>query len=227
MHKSLTRKSLNYLEIEKLLAGSEIIQSSSNGPKVLRLENGHYFKIFRLKRWLSSAFFIHYADRFLKNYKKLVTLQIPTIEVLTICKIPRNFVANSKYTKAIEYNPLAGVTVRELIKSENFNDKVADFAKFIAKLHNLGVYFRSTHFANIIYNREIVDSFGLIDIENIKFYHAGCTKGQIKRNFNHMMRYSIDKNWLLEHRELFWGHYLQHSAIKSQLAGLNSSLFIN
>lgn len=196
-----------------LLINSRVIQQGFSGPKVLELNNQNFLKIFRLKSWFSSALYQHYADRFLKNSFILKNLNIATVDIINIYKLPRNYTALSKLTKAVEYRPLEGITFRQLISSNISEQTIINFGKFIAKLHGLGIYFKANHFGNIIYAPDFIEKynteFGLIDIDNIKFYNRPLNSKQIAKNFYHMTRYDSDKSWFEQNYELFMRGYTQ------------------
>ena len=63
----LQRSHLNNAELNALVAKATLIESDSYGPKVYRLDNGEYLKLFRRKRLLSSALLIPYSVRFCRN----------------------------------------------------------------------------------------------------------------------------------------------------------------
>lgn len=201
-----------------LIYNSKVLISDNNGPKVLKLTNGNCLKFFRLKKWLSSAFFYHYADRFSDNAIKLANLEIASIIIVNKYKIPNGYIKYSKLTKAIEYKYLTGSSLRDVIAANKLSinntqdsELASDLGKFIAKLHNVGIYFRANHFGNIIYNPKLPDKFGLIDIENTKFYNKPLSIKKRQRNFKQMTRYDIDKNWLNTHKDIFLNNYFKFS----------------
>lgn len=215
-------KQLSLDELNSLLLNSTIIQEGHSGPKVYRLVNGHYFKILRLKSYISSAVFYHYADRFMKNAKKLSKLGIATVRPVELYLLPVDFVRKSKRTKAVEYIGLPGKILRDLIDSSSsfieHERLISEFARFIAKLHNLGVYFKAIHFGNVVYNEQLEDKFGLIDIDNMYFYSKPLSCNLRLRNFKPMFSYELDKEWLLAHKELFIVNYVAASDNNNLLA---------
>ena len=201
---------LNSEQLNNLISDSTILIADNSGPKVLLLANKNCLKFFRLKKWLSSSLFYHYADRFVDNANKLNSLNIPTLKILNTYKIPKDFIKYSKLTKAVEYTYVRGHSIRDLIKNNLFTQEHAhQFGKFMAKLHQLGVYFRACHFGNILYDRnnELDNRFKLIDIENMKFYKQPLSKQRVLRNFKQMTRYDIDKNWLTMYKKNFEAGY--------------------
>ncbi|MBP9722122.1 MAG: hypothetical protein KBD64_03065 [Gammaproteobacteria bacterium] len=208
-------KKLDQQAFAKVIKNSKIIMNDNNGPKVLKLANGKYLKIFRLKHWFSSALFYHYGQRFIDNAKKLQQRGITTIKITDSFIIPKKFLKNSHRTMAVEYDFLPGTTLRELIAHNNFTENnLVDFSKFIAKLHQLGIYFRAGHFGNIIYDSKH-NIFGLIDVENLKFYDKSLNIKKRQRNFAQMQRYDVDKNWFIANKKNFQDIYFQSSKISN------------
>ena len=80
-------------------------------------------------------------------------------------------------------------------------------AAFIARLHNRDVYFRSIHFGNILITPD--NSFGLIDIADMKIKSHSLNIGRRIRNFHHLTRYDIDRNSLKQQKEIFIREYLK------------------
>ncbi|MDP3845674.1 MAG: toluene tolerance protein [Pseudomonas sp.] len=199
-----------------LREGAEVLEADSHGDKVLRLPDGAYLKLFRRKRLLSSAAIWPYAQRFADNTKALQTRGIPCPEIIELYRIA------SIERDAVHYAPLPGQTLRQLIQQEiGIESLRAQLGEFVAKLHACGIYFRSLHLGNIVLTPE--NTFGLIDIADMKFLRRPLHKGQRVRNFQHMLRYSIDKQWLLSaplKPNGFFDSYLTHSQLQMELSAL-------
>ncbi len=203
---------LNQEQLNELIADSTTLISNSFGPKVLLLSNKHCLKFFRLKSWFSSALFYHYADRFVYNANKLAALNIPSLKVINEYSIPKDFIQDSKLTKAVEYSYVEGHSLRDLIIHNHLNNTHAiELGKFVAKLHHLGIYFKACHFGNILYDTKSPNGlkFKLIDIENMKFYNKPLPKNKVINNFKHMTKYDIDKGWLTIYKKDFETGYGQ------------------
>lgn len=166
-----------------LREGAKVIEADTFGDKVLLLTDGTYLKLFRRKRWLSTALFFPYSKRFVQNAKKLVALNIPTVSIIELYKIP------SIHRTAVHYSPLTGRTLRSI--TEPIDDVLADkLGKFFRTLHDKGIYFRSLHLGNIVLTPE--NKLGLIDISDMKVYKSPLTETQRIRNFQHCNRYPED-----------------------------------
>jgi tRNA A-37 threonylcarbamoyl transferase component Bud32 len=196
---------LKKISHEKYLAlhnGAEILASDSFGEKVLRLKDGSIIKLFRTKRIISSSFFYPYALRFVNNAAKLTARGIRTVKVIDAFKIP------SIKRTAVHYQELEGEILRNHIAHNLMNEGITrKLAAFVAKLHNEGIYFRSLHSGNIMIAPD--NSFGLIDIADMKIKAHPLSIRMRIRNFIHLTRYEIDRNFLNRQKDLFIGEYLK------------------
>ena len=170
-------------EYERVIDHSELVVADRIGPKVMTLENENLIKIFRRKRLLSSAFFAPYALRFVNNALKLTEIGIHTVRPISILHCPE------QQSHLVEYAPIKGELLRAALQNSTDNKLLADTARYIAKLHDKGVYFRSLHFENIIYDG---NRFGLIDVADMKIYSRPLNKNLRERNFQHFLRYPPD-----------------------------------
>ncbi|MCX4026098.1 toluene tolerance protein [Endozoicomonas sp. SM1973] len=215
-------KILSREEFNQLTKGAAIVEQDGCGVKVLSLLDGTFLKLFRNKRFISSARIYPYARRFADNANSLKKAGIRSVTVLETYKIklpPRSIV---------RYQPLSGKTVRE-VAIGNLDalkqNQIKKIAQFIATLHNKGVYFRSLHLGNILITTD--GSLGLIDIADMKFYNKPLSVGKRIRNFRHLMRYKNDAKLLLQNEPVsFIDSYLEanHSILseKDQLKIANS-----
>lgn len=195
-------KKISYEQYLALYNGAEILASDSFGEKVLRLKDGSIIKLFRTKRIISSALIYPYALRFVNNASKLKDMGISTVTVIDSYKI-----ISIKRT-AVHYKELEGDTLRNYIMRYSLNGDIAKkLAAFIARLHNEGVYFRSVHFGNLLITPD--NSFGLIDIADMKIKSHSLNIGKRIRNFHHLTRYDIDRNSLKQQKEIFIREYLK------------------
>lgn len=188
----LQRSHLNNAELNALVAKATLIESDSYGPKVYRLDNGEYLKLFRRKRLLSSALLVPYSVRFCRNAAQLQSLDIPTIEPLALYQL-----ADSAWT-AVHYRALAGHTLKDLSKQVGHSsfDFLPELIAFFHTLHDKGIYFRSLHLGNIVLTPE--QRLGLIDIADLSFQRRPISKSKVRRNLAHFKRY-LKHEGLLEH----------------------------
>lgn len=201
-----------------LRQGAEVIEADDTGDKVLRLVDGNFIKLFRRKRLITSAALLPYARRFARNAKQLARRGLPCPQVLAIYRVP------SIARDLVHYQPLPGHTLRQLITTGQANDGLqAQLGAFVAKLHEVGVYFRSLHLGNVVMTPE--GELGLIDIADLRTQLGRLRKSQCLRNFQHMTRYPVDRQWLLQAGgSAFLGAYCQHSGHRWNEAQLQAAL---
>ncbi len=175
-----------------LTQNCKILEQDGYGPKVLSLTNGNILKLFRRKKIISSALFYPYSSKFANNAENLIKLNINTVAIKYLFKIP-----HIKRT-GVEYIPIAGKSIRDLIKDNKVtNEILAELANYFCLLHNKGIFFRSCHFGNIIYTPN--NDFGLIDISDMKIKSKGLSKWHRVRNFHHIFKYQEDKDVVLKY----------------------------
>jgi hypothetical protein len=206
-------QAIDHKTFSSIRDGASVVEADSHGDKVLLLPDGSYLKLFRRKRRLSSAAIWPYAQRFADNTLALQDRGIPCPEVIALYRIA------AIKRDAVHYRPLPGQTLRQLIQQADATDNLrARFAEFVAKLHQDGIYFRSLHLGNVVLTPE--NTLGLIDIADLKCQRRPLSKQQRIRNFQHMLRYSLDKQWLLASADSdtgFFGNYQAHSQLKFDL----------
>lgn len=174
-----------------LREGATVLEADGTGDKVLRLVDGSMLKLFRRKRLLSSAAWYPYAQRFADNCRHLQERQIPCPVVKAVYRI------GAIERDAVHYAPLPGQTLRQVLEEPADHDQLrAQLGRFIAILHERGVYFRSAHMGNVVLTPE--GELGLIDIADLRIFRRPLRKSQRLRNFKHMLRYPQDRQWLLE-----------------------------
>ncbi|AQX61369.1 toluene tolerance protein [Pseudomonas syringae pv. actinidiae] len=187
----VSMQALDHAHYLDLVQGAEVLEADGTGEKVLRLCDGSMLKLFRRKRLVSSAAWYPYAQRFADNCVTLAQRAIPCPRVLTVCRIAEI------ERDAVHYDPLAGYTLRQLLGSALSDDSLrTQLGRFIADLHEKGIYFRSAHLGNVILTPE--GNLGLIDIADMKTYRRPLRKSLRLRNFKHMLRYQEDRQWLLD-----------------------------
>lgn len=183
---------LEYQDYLALREGARVLERDPTGDKVLRLADGTFIKMFRRKRLISSAAWYPYAQRFADNAAALAGRGIPSprvIAVYRIAKIGRD---------AVHYHPLEGDTLREVwrngVSAERERQLKEQFNRFVVRLHDLGIYFRSLHLGNIILTPE--GELGLIDISDLRVHRRGLGKFLRARNLRRMENTVGDCDWL-------------------------------
>lgn len=194
-HRSLLRMPVQNIKapaFEQLCSNAHVIEADGLGPKVLRLQDGNFLKVFRPRRWYTSGSFNPYSERFASNSEQLRTLGIPAPQILGLYRLP-------DASSAVTYTPLPGLTLRQALQSLDSSLReslVERFGRFMAQLHERGVYFRSLHLGNVLLMDD--GEFGLIDIADLRIYPSSLRYALRQRNLRHMQRYPQDRNWLFE-----------------------------
>ncbi|MFL1583339.1 lipopolysaccharide kinase InaA family protein [Stutzerimonas stutzeri] len=165
-----------------LTAGAQVVEEDSLGPKVYRLTDGNFLKLFRRKRLISSALFVPYSDRFWRNAVRLKELGIPTLTPLEL------YVLDNSSLSAVLYRPLLGRTLKDIYldEPEAFGKHLQGLIDFIRTLHHRGIYFRSLHLGNIVSTPE--GTLGLIDIADLSVQRRPLSKAKARRNLAHFSR---------------------------------------
>lgn len=188
--------------LDGYLANAEILESDArSGIKVAKLADGNMLKFFRVKRWYSSARLFSYARSFCRNSERLRALNIPTVKIIQL------FHYEDSERTAVLYEPLAGLTFMQLLKNEDLAEaRVSDLGKFIAHLHEIGVYFRGLHLGNIVLTPE--GQLGLIDISEMTISPFRLSQHRRLRNFERFWRKKEDQLAFGEKNiEIFSRHY--------------------
>ncbi|MCQ3030264.1 toluene tolerance protein [Pseudomonas syringae] len=195
-------QALDHAHYLALAEGAEVLEADHSGNKVLRLTDGSMLKLFRRKRLVSSAAWYPYARRFADNCVTLAERGVPCPKVLSVFRIAEI------QRDAVHYKPLEGQTLRQVMHEPDNGDELrAELGRFIAELHEKGIYFRSAHLGNVILTPQ--RTLGLIDIADMKTFRGPLRKSLRLRNFKHMLRYTQDRKWLLgQNNKAFFNGYL-------------------
>lgn len=189
---SMPVQSLKTETFEQLCSDAHVIEADGLGPKVLRLADGRFLKVFRPRRWYTSGSFNPYSERFASNAEQLRALGIPTPQILGLYGL-------SDGSSAVIYSPLSGLTLRQALQSLDSSLReslIERFGQFMAQLHERGVYFRSLHQGNVLLMDD--GEFGLIDIADLRIFPSPLRNALRQRNLRHMQRYPQDRAWLFE-----------------------------
>lgn len=169
--------------LNTMIAGAKILEKDSYGPKVYLLADGNILKLFRRKRFFSSALFRPYSKRFIDNALGLQQRGIPTLTVLD------SFELEAPGMTAVLYQPLPGQTLRQIASQDGFDweQNLEPLVALIRRLHEAGIYFRSLHLGNIVVTPD--NQMGLIDVADMRFLRAPLSPALVKRNVQHFARY--------------------------------------
>lgn len=185
-------KQLRQQDYLALREGAEVLEIDHHGEKVLRLADGTILKLFRRRRTISSAAIYPYARRFANNAAALARLGIPVPEVIDVLRVP------SIERDAVHYTPLAGMTLRAMVRSGLPDARVrelkAAFTRFVIDLHDKGVYFRSLHLGNVVCTPE--GRLGLIDFSDLRIHPWALGKYLRSRNMRRMAEMADERDWV-------------------------------
>ncbi|QEU06313.1 bifunctional O-antigen ligase/aminoglycoside phosphotransferase family protein [Pseudomonas oryzihabitans] len=207
-HSQSTPKTLTDDALSTLCEKAKVIEADGLGPKVLKLADGTFLKIFRRKQWLSSANLSPYGQRFARHAQALTERQIKAPAVLDLFRLPNG-------ATAVRYHPLPGTTLRQALLDADTATRrqlVLKAGYFVGQLHERGVYFRSLHLGNVLLLPD--EDLALIDIADMRLFSVPLSTHMRQRNLKHMQRYPQDRQWLFEeHRDaLLEGYALSASA---------------
>ncbi len=194
-------RTISLSDYERRVQNATVISRDRHGDKVLLLPGGEMVKLFRRKRKWSSAAWNPYATRFAHAARELEKREIPTVAIIEVLRI------KDKARDAVFYQPLAGQTLRGWMSGDTrSNERLADFAAFLALLHEQGIYFRSIHLANVVVTA--CGKFGLIDLAGMSFYPWSLGIRKRVRNFKLLVRHAEDESVLKQFGlQRFLNHY--------------------
>lgn len=179
---------LSEAALKQMIVDANVLEADSYGAKVYRLQDGNILKLFRRKRWFSSALLRPYSKRFIDNANRLQQLGVPTLKVVNF------YTLEQPGMTAVLYQPLPGQTLRQLAQNPGFSwtQSLPALIGLIRELHRSGVYFRSLHLGNIVVTPE--NTLGLIDVADMRFFKAPLSENLKKRNIQHFARYIQREN---------------------------------
>jgi len=204
--------------LQTLIDESRLLEADGFGPKVVESADGRVIhKLFRRKRWLSSALIRPYAVRFSRNALRLQSLGFSTVNVREI-----------SYCRALNYHLLSydkapGRSLRELVNEAPRPGLFVELGQAIAQLHQRGVYFRSLHLGNLLRNDK--DDLVLIDIADMRFYSRPLSASKRLRNFRPLLNRVEDRKIITsEYWRVLVDAYSEHAGISESLARAISDL---
>ncbi|MDR5170850.1 toluene tolerance protein [Methylobacillus flagellatus] len=206
-------------DFAQLRRNAKVLEQNERGIKLLQMQNGNILKVFHVRHTFTLTRVYSYARHFCRNADKLKRLGVPTVEIVQL------FHFEESTDTAVLYRPLQGHTLRQLhISGLAEHGLMESFGRFVAQLHQHGVYFRSLHFGNVV--RTPDGRLGLIDIADLKVYRHGLTNWHRARNFRHLQRYQADWESLpMAERKVFADSYFSTAQLPPKAASaLRSSL---
>lgn len=173
---------LSLAAYQQLIDGSTLLREDLHGPKVYQASDGRIVKLFRVKRWLSSAMLYPYSLRFKHNALRLRRRGFTCVQVDEV------FACLAIRRHGIVYQRLEGEPLDELLLADGALalEIYREYAAYIARLHAHKVYFRSLHPGNVL--RLADGSYGLIDVGDVRFPWLPLSAARRRRNFRHLLR---------------------------------------
>ena len=177
-------RSVSAEELQCWIAGGQVLERDARGPKVVRLSDGRFLKIFHTRKAAPIARLMPPAQRFARNAELLHRLEIAAPQVTETLWLDR-----SKGLSACLYLPLPGKSLEQLLRDEPglLEQLLPELSRFIAELHAKRLYFRSLHLGNILKVDE--SHFGLIDFLDLRQKALPLTRWHVRRNFRHLENY--------------------------------------
>ena len=182
-------------------------------PKVSQTMYGEIVKLFvSKKKWYSSDRYKPYAKRFCDNAHQFNAMSI------SAPKINKIYFCPEINTHAVFYNKIFGDGLDALTKNKEYN-LLPEAASFIASLHERGVFFRSMHLSNLVYQNN--GKIAVIDISDVRFKKKPLSLYVRYRNLKHTLCHREDQ---LAWRHLDAAHFLQVYFEKAQLSFLSKKI---
>ena len=197
-------QTLSQPELTALSANASVLEVDGLGPKVLKLADGSFLKLFRKRSVFSRETLKPYAKRFAENAARLQNLGFSSPKIIQVYRL-----VDPVNKTAVHYWPLPGETLRHILSnscSERRQELVELFGELLAKLHGSGIYFRSVHLGNVLVQPD--GQLGLIDLADMRISQFALSLHKRQRNLKHMRRYVDDQKWLFEeHRDALKAGY--------------------
>lgn len=196
-------------ELARLQASGKTLEQDERGIKVTLLPDGAMLKVFRLRSWFSSSLVYSNARSFCRNAERLECLAIPTVSIVKLYHFER--FADT----AVLYRPLKGETIKDMLNKGSLTDDTCiKFGQFVARLHSLGIHFKSLHFGNIVLS--ITGDLGLIDIADMRIFPWRLWVSTRLRGFRRLVRYQVEMEMLGNQRwQLIINAYFKYCALSS------------
>lgn len=195
------------ITIENICSQSkDFIAKDQSIPKVFESNDNCIIKLFRQRKLISGNRIYPYGKRFVRNAKKLMAIGIKAVDI-EFCKR-----LQGSMTYVVKYKKLPGKDVRECVQENPPIEFWQNLAKFIADLHEKGIFFRGIHLGNILCLDN--DEFALIDITTVKFNKTPLSLQARRRNLNHLVNYRDDEHHFQDFgKAKFLSYYFQYTSL--------------
>lgn len=148
----------------QLVGDAQVLKLRRGKPAILLTSDQRIIKHIYRRPWFSSSRIWPYAERFINNAKLLHQrgIRVPTIR--------GRYFYPTFGCDILVYDYLNGNSLFTYALENNFS-YLEKTPAFLAKLHELGIYFRDFHLDNIIVHN---NEFALIDISSVKCRRLPC-----------------------------------------------------
>ena len=179
-------KYLNKSELDTFVANNAIMFGSREKPGLMLTPAGEVVKCVYPRRRFSKTTLMPAVQAFANNGKKLRERGIaaPDVSEVSCCKDVPVFM--------VSYPKLHGEDLRQLCEQGDISI-LAEFARYLAYLHKLGIYFRALHLGNIL--KMDSGGLGLIDIADLKTQNSALHVFVRGRNIARLLNVDEDKDF--------------------------------
>jgi hypothetical protein len=175
---------------EVLVDGAEVLEKDRQGPKILA-SGGRIVKLMRVRRRISTNLLFPHALRFSRNAQRLAERGVRSLTVELAGRLPH------LGCQVVVYGMLPGNAIRSL-PVEGGEGMMRRFGRYLAEIHERGVYFRSLHLGNVLYQSDD-GGFALIDILDLKVGRWPLGRRRRRGNILRLLRYEVDRTRMAAH----------------------------
>lgn len=144
---------------QQLIANATVLKQRRGMPAILLTPDQLIIKHIYHRAWFSSSRIWPYAQRFVHSAELLHERGI------LAPKVKAQYYYPTGRCDILIYDFLEGKSLHTYASENNYSH-LENFTGFIAKLHDLGIFFRDLHFDNVIVHK---GEFALIDIASVRF----------------------------------------------------------
>lgn len=174
------------------------------GPKIVITNAEEIIKIFWPRKKISRSRIQSAANRFIKHTNLLQANNICSVAVTSWYYCP------AIGAELVIYPKLPGNDFRHIV--DNNLSRLTDVAKFIARLHQQGVFFRGIHLGNLLYSE---DNIALIDVTDCKVASRPLSLHRRYRNLRHLFENRDDSEYFQQFTlKQFIDIYLTETSLK-------------
>jgi len=191
-------------ELKELTESCKLLDGSREAPGIMLDTDDNILKFFYPRdRIFTIKKFLPAASSFAANAGKLNKRGINTVSINGVmhCKDPKCYI--------VSYKKLPGEDFRHLYANRG-RSALEPLPAFIAHLHDKGVFFRSIHLGNLLWQPD--NRIALLDIQGTHFSLFKLDPIRRARNLSHLLNTKEDRYPYLAYGEgKFMEDYLHHA----------------